>query len=230
MFKFIKDIIAPKKCYSCKKEWYFLCDKCTYNIDRFTPYCYICKRKSNNFDIHDKCKNNIFYDKIIVFAHYHDFFIKRLIKKSKFHSTKDILEDLWDYLYDSLILNENIQNKDNYVIISVPMYFLRRFKRGYNHSELLAKQVANNIWIEYKNNIIKKIKNTNQQSKLNKNDRVKNLENTFKVNKKNLNKINNKAIIIVDDVISTWTTINEISKILKNIWIKKVIWLLVASD
>jgi len=34
----------------------------------------------------------------------------------------------------------------------------------------------------------------------------------------------------MDDVISTWTTLNEISKLLKNNWVKYVIWLIVASD
>jgi predicted amidophosphoribosyltransferase len=34
---------------------------------------------------------------------------------------------------------------------------------------------------------------------------------------------------LVDDVISTWTTVNEISKILKQNWAKKVITLTIAS-
>jgi len=243
MFKLIKDIIAPKKCYSCNIEWRFLCDKCAYKIDRFKSFCYVCKRKTDNFEIHNKCKKDIFFDKIIVFAHYSDMTIKKMIKKSKFYNTKDILEDIWDYLSDSLLLNEKtqsklqrniggsgIENKEDYVIISVPMYFLRRFNRGYNHSDILAKIVSKNTWITYKKNIIKRVENTIQQSRLNKEDRVKNLHNCFNANEKYLDDLKNKTIIIVDDVISTWTTINEISKILKKSWIKKVIWLLVASD
>jgi predicted amidophosphoribosyltransferase len=36
--------------------------------------------------------------------------------------------------------------------------------------------------------------------------------------------------VIVDDVISTWTTTSEIAKLLKNEWIKKVYGLCLASD
>jgi predicted amidophosphoribosyltransferase len=67
-----------------------------------------------------------------------------------------------------------------------------------------------------KNNIIKRVKNTVQQSRLNREDRIKNLNNCFKINEKFLKDIKNKTIIIVDDVVSTGTTINEISKVLKN--------------
>ena len=40
----------------------------------------------------------------------------------------------------------------------------------------------------------------------------------------------NFEVIIVDDVISTGATINEISKVLKENWASKIIWLIVASD
>ena len=52
MFKFIKDIIAPKKCYSCKEEWHFLCEECFWKIEKhyfFDQICYKCKKYSKNF-------------------------------------------------------------------------------------------------------------------------------------------------------------------------------------
>ena len=110
------------------------------------------------------------------------------------------------------------------------IHFLRKLYRWYNQSYILAKYVwkANNIVLE--NNLIKRVKNTRQQSKLNKEDRMKNLENAFKVDKKLLDKLDKKVFIIVDDVISTWTTINEISKVLKKSWAKNIIGLIVASN
>lgn len=230
MFKLIKDIIAPKKCYSCQKEWHFLCDKCILKIDRFRSTCYVCKHSSDNFEIHEKCKKNVYFDKLIIFSHYKDNIIKNLIKKSKFYSWKDILEDLWEYLSDSLILNKKLKNKWEYTIVSVPMYFLRRFKRWYNHSDILAKQVSKESWIIYNKKIIKRIKNTFQQSKLSKKERERNLKLSFKFHNKYLSDIKNKRIILVDDVVSTWTTLNEISKLLKIAWAKEVVALVVASD
>jgi ComF family protein len=234
IFKFIKDIIAPKKCYSCFKEWLFLCEECYNKLYNFDEICYICKSHSENYIIHEKCKKSIYFDNILVLSHYKNNVIKKLVKDSKFHHKKDILEDFSIYLWELLtkyISNEYwIINIEDFVIIPTPMYFLKKFTRWYNQAEILAQNISKNTGINYYKNIIKKSKNTKQQSSLTKEKRLKNLETVFKINNKYLYRVNKKIIIIVDDVISTWTTINEISKILKNNWAQKIIWLCIASD
>ena len=74
------------------------------------------------------------------------------------------------------------------------------------------------------------MRNTKQQSKLDRKTRLDNLKNSFTFDEKYLNLVKDKKVIIVDDVVSTWATINEISSILKQKWVKKIIWLVVASD
>lgn len=228
LLTFLKDIISPKKCYSCQKEGSFLCLDCLSKLSNFQPYCYICKQKSNNFKVHDKCKrNDIFYNKVIVLTHYKNYIISKLIKDWKYYNKKDIFEDFWKYL--SYLLFEN--TFWDYIIISSPVYFWKKLFRWFNQSEIMAKKVSEELWIIYKNDLIKKIKNTKAQSHLeNKKERLVNLNNTFKINSKYLDSIKWKKIIVVDDIISTWTTINEISKVLKNNWVKEVIWLIIASD
>jgi predicted amidophosphoribosyltransferase len=56
------------------------------------------------------------------------------------------------------------------------------------------------------------------------------LKDCFQINKKKVDIIDKKNIIIVDDVVSTWATLNEIAKQLKLNWANKVIWLCFASD
>ena len=234
IFKFIKDIIAPKKCYSCFKEWHFLCRECYNKLNNFDEICYICKNYSENYKIHENCKKSVYFDNILILTHYKNKVIKKLIKDSKFHYKKDILEDFSIYLWELLTKHINSEywviKIEDFIIIPTPMYFLKKFTRWYNQSEVLAKYISNKIEINYQDKIIKKTKNTTQQSFLSKEKRQKNLENIFKINNKYLDKINNKIVIVVDDVISTWTTINEISKILKYSWAQKVIWICIASD
>lgn len=233
MFKilnFIKDIISPKYCYSCKKEWHFLCQQCLQKLEVFYPCCYLCKQKNNNFEVHNNCKKIVYYDKIIVLKHYKNVIIKKLIKDSKFYWKKDILDDFWQYLSKILFENEEITNLNDFLIISSPMYSVRKLIRWYNHSEILSKVVSCYTWIKYNFNIIKKSRHTRQQSKLSKKERELNLYGVFEFIAKNKEEINWKTIVIVDDVISTWTTINELSKVLKENWAKKVIWLVIASD
>jgi len=230
IIKFIKDLIAPKKCYSCKKEWHFLCPQCVDKIWYFEDICYVCKQKSSNFNIHFYCKNDyIYYDKIIILFHYKNKYIKELIKQSKFHNKKDILEDFAYYMSKKLKANIDEDFWD-LILIPTPMYFLKKIKRWYNQSEILVKNISNITNIDYSFDIIKKIKSSRPQSHLSKIERLENLKWVFSINNKKLEKYKNKTFIIVDDVVSSWATINEISKILKKSWIKKVYSICIASD
>lgn len=230
IINFIKDVISPKYCYSCKKEWHFLCPQCLQTIKKHQPYCYICKDKNAGFEVHEKCKKNVFFDKIIVYCHYRDNTIKKLIKDAKFYGRQEILDNFWLGLSNLFFENEIVLNKNNYIIIATPMHFLRKIKRWYNHSEVLAESISKKTSILYYHNMTKKIKYTKQQSKLSKNDREINLKDSFQINKKYLELIKWKNIIIVDDVISTGSTINHLAKLLKDNWANKVIWLVIASD
>lgn len=228
---FLFDIISPKKCYSCWKIEDFLCEDCLLKIRDFEEKCYVCKKYSKNYENHKHCieNNNIFYNKILVLKHYKNFYIKRLVKQWKFYNKPKILEFFCEDLYKKFLENEKVKNLENYLVISVPSYFLRRLKRWYNSSEVLAKRFSKISKIKYKN-ILKKVKQTKQQSKLSRQERLINLKDSFVFNKKFLDFVNWKNIIILDDVISTWSTINEISRILKQNWAEKIIWIMIASD
>lgn len=232
LFKFIKDTIAPKKCYSCQREWHFLCLQCLSKLSNFRPFCYICKDFSDNYKIHEDCKKSVYYDRLIVLSHYKNKEISKLIKDAKFYNKKDILEDFAKYLSDLLLKNiwDLWLAKSDFILIPVPMYFLRKIYRWYNQSEILAKYIGDFSRIKVEDKLIKRVKNTRQQSKLKKQNRRQNLEKAFKIDKKVLDKLDKKVFILVDDVVSTWTTLNEVSKLLKESWVENIIWLVIASD
>jgi len=228
MLNLIKDIIAPKKCYSCKKEWSFLCTDCASKVIKFEPICYVCKRKNKNFFIHKKCRTWVYFDQIIITSHYSNRIVSKLIKNAKFYWKKDILYDIWSFLWKTL--EDNYIFGKNDVMISIPMNFLKKLWRWYNQSDILARCISKKYNIFYKKNILKKIKKTGQQSQLNKLQRQENLKDCFAVNDKFVKFIKNKNIIIVDDVVSTWTTLNEVSKLLKKHGVNQVTWVCFASD
>ena len=94
----------------------------------------------------------------------------------------------------------------------------------------MAKYISQENNITYWKNILKKVKGTRQQSHLSRQEREDNLKNCFKINKNYIDIVDKKNIIIVDDVISTGTTLNEVSRVLKKNWANKVTWLCFASD
>ncbi|MDD3145232.1 MAG: phosphoribosyltransferase family protein [Candidatus Gracilibacteria bacterium] len=230
IFKFFLDLIAPKKCYSCKKEGHFICQNC-YNYEvEFNTVCYVCKGKTKNFEVHDGCKKDVYYDKVIILKHYKSKIISKLVKDAKFYNKKEIFEEFSDLVYDKFLLNNKIINLNDFVVISIPSYFTRKIFRGYNSSDIFARFFSGKSKIIYLKNVVKKIRYTKQQSKLSKKERIINLKDSFVINQKFIEKIKNKNVIILDDVISTGTTLNEISKLLKNNGVKYVIGLIVASD
>lgn len=228
--KFFLDLIAPKKCYSCKKEWHFICEKCLKEEREFKSICYVCKANSKNFEICKDCKDKVYFDKVIILSHYSSKVISKLIKDWKFYGKKEIFDDFAWHLYNVFLTNQKVKSNKELLIVSVSSHFFRKLKRWYNSSEALCQAFSKISWIKMKKNIVKKVRNTLQQSKLSRKERLKNLENAFIINKRKVKFIKNKHIIILDDVISTGTTLNEISKILKEDWAQSVTWLIIASD
>lgn len=227
IFALIKDILAPKKCYWCENVGSFLCPKCLEKIQKHENICYVCKQKSRNFEVHDYCKNKkIFYDRIIILFHYKTDIIKKLIKNLKFYSKKEIALDFLDLINLELINYD----KSKIILIPTPMFWYKKLLRWYNQSEVIIKYLSQKYDYKYDFWLIKKVKSTKPQSHLSKMQRISNLQNCYKIDKNLLNIYKNYHFFIVDDVVSTATTFNEIAKILKQNNIKEVSCLSIASD
>jgi len=199
-------------------------------IGYYESICPVCKESSRDFEVHFYCKKETVYlDKVIILTHYQNKIVQKLIKDAKFYQRKDILEDLSFYLWEKLFdhIDENTQDL---IFIPTPMYFWKKLKRGYNQSEILVKNMSKICQIDYNNSLISKTRNTKSQSHLSKIERMENLKNTYQIKQKDLWKYKNKTFIIVDDVVSTGTTLNEIAKILKKSGIQKIYGLCLASD
>ena len=91
-------------------------------------------------------------------------------------------------------------------LIPVPIHPKKEFIRGYNQSEKLANGIAKIITVPVIIDTIKRIKNTESQTKKSRFKRWENVQNTFKI--KNISKYNH--IAIVDDVITTGATLEII--------------------
>ena len=114
------------------------------------------------------------------------------------------------------------------IIIPVPIHKKRRLKRGYNQTELIAKEICKDISLELKTDVLIKQKNIIAQSELNKNERKQNIKNAFEI--KSINEIIDKKILLFDDIYTTGSTVNECSKILRKAGAKQVGVLTIAKD
>ena len=100
----------------------------------------------------------------------------------------------------------------------MPLFWWKRLRRGYNQAKLLADVVGDECGIEVKH-ILRRVKNTRTQTKLDEESRKKNVSNAFEVNN---GKIKDKIVLLIDDVLTTGTTVNECARVLKEAGAKKV--------
>lgn len=113
----------------------------------------------------------------------------------------------------SELLSFDIANID--VLVPVPLHLKRLSERGFNQSLELAKFIGKKYNLPVIE-AVSRIKHTPQQIKLTKKERKINLKNAFSINEGSLNKIT--SIAIIDDVITTGTTVNEIAKCLNKVY------------
>ncbi len=100
------------------------------------------------------------------------------------------------------------------LIIPVPLNWQRLIWRGYNQAGLLARTVAKQLSINYDWSILKRKKNIPAQVGLGRNRRLLNVKQAFDVRSSRTSKLEDKSILLIDDVMTTGATANECAKVL----------------
>ena len=108
-----------------------------------------------------------------------------------------------------IIKNKKISNfiKKYDIIIPVPVHNKRKKQRGYNQTELIARKISQQLNISCKTKILVKIKNTKPQSTLNKEEREINAKAVYRLINKEI--LTNKKVLLMDDIYTTGSTVNE---------------------
>lgn len=117
------------------------------------------------------------------------------------------------------------------IIIPVPLHWRRQWKRGFNQSQWLANQISRHFGIPVANGFcsnirLKRIINTPHQKGLKRQQRLTNLQNAFSL----VGNIEGKRIALIDDVVTTGSTIGHISALLcQQGGLPPVIWCLART-
>lgn len=152
--------------------------------------------------------------------------IRKVILNYKFNDKSYLYKTIVNFLLKNKKFFQIVESYDT--IIPVPISRKRRKERGYNQSELIAKEIAKNVFKEYNNQCLFKAKNIIEQSKLNKEERQKNIQGVYELHNKK--KLQDKKILLIDDIYTTGSTVGECSKILKQAKPKKIGVLTIAKD
>ena len=127
--------------------------------------------------------------------------------------------------YGSILANDVLKYENLNVdyIIPVPLHISKKRERGYNQSDCICDGLAEVLDISVIKKCLKRKKFTQTQTKLSREERKLNVKGAFELREKFKNIIQEKNIIIVDDVITTGSTILECARVLKAAGCEKII-------
>ncbi len=153
--------------------------------------------------------------------------IEKLIYSFKYQFIKEIKNELCEILMEHLKIS-GFKKNSSQVLIPVPLHKKRLRWRGFNQSEILAKEISDHFDIPMITNVLFRKKYTEPQTlKQDRKERIKNVKNAFLC--KNIEIIKDKEIILIDDVLTTGATLKECAKILSKNNIKKIIAITIAK-
>jgi ComF family protein len=155
------------------------------------------------------------YSWIVSLFKYKDKRVKAMIWELKYRGNFDNkwIDILGNLLYEEIFSTISdlfmFDNDAQFLLIPIPISEARRRERGYNQSEYLARAIVradHSRTLLYAPQWFSKIKETDRQSRSqSREDRIRNLVGCFEANPN----VANKYVILVDDVTTTGTTLNE---------------------
>ncbi len=124
-------------------------------------------------------------------------------------------------------IERNIDMKKIDAIVPIPLHPVKLRERGFNQAYLLSLSIAKRYNIPISTGNLIKTKATRPQSTLGRNQRLKNLKGAFSV--KRSERLKGKSVLLVDDVYTTGTTIDNAAEALKKAGIKNIKAMILAN-
>ena len=213
---FLLDLFFPKFCLNCQREGSFLCEDCKAILDISSSHQ---KFQTGNL-------SDLYYP-----LEYKNPLIKNLIKHFKYEPfIKELAKDLTSLIINHFQLLDKkpsfLKKNPNYVLVPVPLEKRKLKWRGFNQSEEIGKEISKFLNIPLINDILFKIKETPPQVELSEKEREENIKEVFII--RNREKILGKKILLVDDIYTTGSTMEECSQVLKKAGATEVIGIVIA--
>ncbi|KJR97400.1 MAG: hypothetical protein VR68_12825 [Peptococcaceae bacterium BRH_c4a] len=135
--------------------------------------------------------------------------LKRAVQRLKFYGKRDLAGHLADIMFQSIVKNQYYMKTD--IITAVPLSRERIKKRGFNQAELLAFELAGRMTVPLLP-LLRKVRETSPQTGLGRSGRKENLVGSFQITRPEA--VRGKTVLVVDDVITTGSTLDIVSEVL----------------
>jgi len=215
----LADLLLPESCGSCRGSDIAsggLCDGCNVRLLALVslPYCPRCGATVGpNIPVRQDgcgmCPNPLpKFTRVIRIGPYAEP-IRSAIKQLKYHKQELLLRQLGEMLSEAVAACCTDEKFD--LIVPVPMHWRRRMFRGYDHADVIARSIANNLGAPVGPELIR-VRPTPPQVNLPRTRRIENVRGAFSLASRSV--VSGAKILLVDDVTTTGATANEAARTL----------------
>lgn len=230
--KLIIDTLFPIRCLRCGKEGKWICEFCFSGIKSLdNQICGVCEKVQTPGGMTCiSCKKKSDLDGMVIAASYRDPIVSKAVHLFKYGFISELCHYLGGLMVKALQKND-MPIPD--IVVPIPLHKRRLRWRGFNQSALLAKYVSKNllpqIEIPCNENALSRMRYTFPQMRIkNYLKRKNNIRGAFLVPHKDL--VNDKVVLLVDDIATTGSTIFECSGILKKSGAREVYAVVIARQ
>ncbi|MEP7103859.1 MAG: ComF family protein [Candidatus Dojkabacteria bacterium] len=219
MFNPIINTLIPSYCLMCNRVGVSLCTRCIRDkiFVNWNTYCCVCNSKVKRGFIHDECKDQTFLDGHIFMVSYNEG-VKELIMQGKYSFYYNNFKFIGQKMSKFIRL---FSLDEHSILVPIPLTRKKKNKRGFNQSEVICNEISK--YIDFKTiNLLKRTKDVSAQADLSGEKRRSNLKGIFAIDQDLQHVYSTSSVILVDDVYTTGSTLNECAKVLKENGVQRV--------
>lgn len=215
------DLVFPRSCEHCggvvedDGDWAFLCGDCASRLDWvYPPFCETCGHPYPGIEDSRRCEHCEALDPVFSSGRccvLHREIGATLVRGLKYGRAEYLLDDLGRL---AARLPHLVPHVSGGVLVPVPLHASRERERGFNQSERLAQAWARTLPVRGAENLLRRARWTGSQTRLTREERRKNMRGAFALRPRAVVRPD-LTYLVVDDVFTTGSTINECCRVLR---------------
>ena len=223
---FLTDLFFPKFCLNCGYLGTYLCLSCFKKLKPVKQeVCFYCKKASLFGLTHPDCTKSLNIDGLLCVYHY-DPILKKIIKNIKYRLAIEVWKEFYKTISPETIYKLSFYNgiSQDFVIQPIPLSKIKYNERGFNQASFISTFFQRFLHFPIVNLLTRNKEVPSQAQIKNKKGRYLNTKGIFTA----IQSVN-PNILLVDDIITSGSTVKEAAKILKMAGAKKVYVLALAK-
>jgi competence protein ComFC len=219
-FRGLVSLLYPSSCAVCSATvtpGTYLCDSCAGDAPRLrAPFCERCSQPfagaiTDSFTCAN-CHDRVLHFDAAVSAYRSRGVIRQVMHDFKYGGQLHLRHPLGEWLCETLD-DPRLSDRRFDCIVPVPLHPARQRERGFNQADLLARILGRRTRLPVRP-LLQRIRYTTTQTQFDRHQRMENLAGAFRLRRGV--RVQELRVLLVDDVLTTGSTLSECAEVLKN--------------